>query len=293
MKIKKPNDTILVDNVTQRDLLDAICSKRSGTLKRFFLQHKVSFLDDNDRFYSEFETTKFYINSQVDYRAVQKSLNNLYKNAADNSDRKYIGKMRKQNRQLLCPYCLRSNCRTLDHYFDKVSYSELSLNMWNLVPTCGDCNFKKLSTHIASSSQRFIHPYFDDFYDKNHSYFLKIITTETVNAILVNFDFMADPNLVNPNEISVINWHIQELEITIDNADMFRKDFEYYIYKTRQKGLQTNQEIENFLNEELSYERKFSWRGVMLHSLSSDTDNFLMFIDLVYCAKYTLLDEQV
>jgi len=287
MKIKKPND-FLVENTTQRALLEAVCSNRSGKLKTFFSQNKDIFLDDNDRFYTEFFNSNFYRNSQLDYRTVQKSLNNLYKSAAGDNERAYIGMMRRLHRQLLCPYCLRSNCRTLDHYFDKVSYSELSLNIWNLVPTCGDCNFKKLSTRVTSSSQRFIHPYFDEFYDRNESYFLKLITTETENAILVNFGFTANPNLANESISSVINWHIQELEITIDNADMFRKDFEYYINKTRQKGLQDSTDIEHFINEELSYEREFSWRGVMLNSLSSDNENFLSFIELVHSQKYIL-----
>ena len=141
---------------------------------------------------------------------------------------------------------------------------------------------------ITSSSQRFIHPYFDEFYDKNDSYFLKLITIETDDAILVNFDFTANPRLANPSVRSVINWHIQELEITIDNADMFRKDFEYYINKTRKKNLQNNQEIQDFINEEMSYEREFSWRGVMLNSLSSDQENFRIFIELVYSVKYIL-----
>lgn len=144
MKIKKPNDVVFVDNITQRALLEAVCSNRSGALKTFFSQNKDIFLDDNDRFYTEFSNSNFYRNSQLDYKPVQKSLNNLYKSAADDNEREYIGKMRRLHRQLLCPYCLRSNCRTLDHYFDKVSYSELSLNIWNLVPTCGDCNFKNL-----------------------------------------------------------------------------------------------------------------------------------------------------
>lgn len=288
MKITKPNDVIFVDNITHRVLLDTVCSKRAGKLKTFFSQNKNTFLDDNDRFYTEFSNSNFYRNSQLDYRTVQEPLNNLYKNASREKDLAYIGKMRRLHRQLLCPYCLRSNCRTLDHYFDKISYSELSLNIWNLVPTCGDCNFKKLSTHITNSSQRFIHPYFDEFYDKNESYFIKIIATETENAIFVNFDFTANPNLVNPRVKSVINWHIQELEITIDNADMFRKDFEYYINKTRKKRLQNSQDIEYFINEELSYELEFSWRGVMLNSLSSDHENFRIFISLVHSQKYIL-----
>lgn len=288
MKINKPDEVILIDNITQRALLESVCSNRSGTLKSFFSQNKNAFLDDNDRFYSEFFNFQFYRNSQLDYGAVQTSLNNLYKSASTNNERSYIGKMRKLHRQLLCPYCLRSNCKTLDHYFDKISYSELSLNIWNLVPTCGDCNFKKLSTRITNSSQRFIHPYFDDFYDKIDSYFLKIIITRNENAILVNFDFTANPNLVNPSVISVLNWHIRQLEINIDNADMFRKDFDYFINKVRQKELQNNQEIQDFLNEEFSYEREFSWRGVMLHSLISENENSQSFIELVYSEKYAL-----
>ncbi|MGI4224593.1 hypothetical protein ACR2U5_23150, partial [Klebsiella pneumoniae] len=67
-----------------------------------------------------------------------------------------------------------------------------------------------------------------------------------------------------------------------------RKDFEYYINKTRKKNLQNNQEIQDFINEEMSYEREFSWRGVMLNSLSSDQENFRIFIELVYSVKYIL-----
>lgn len=38
----------------------------------------------------------------------------------------------------------------------------------------------------------------------------------------------------------------------------------------------------------MSYEREFSWRGVMLNSLSSDQENFRIFIELVYSVKYIL-----
>ncbi|EPO4647804.1 hypothetical protein ACUAYR_005502 [Klebsiella pneumoniae] len=90
MKIKKPNDVVFVDNITQRALLEAVCSNRSGALKTFFSQNKDIFLDDNDRFYTEFSNSNFYRNSQLDYKPVQKSLNNLYKSAADDNEREYI-----------------------------------------------------------------------------------------------------------------------------------------------------------------------------------------------------------
>lgn len=59
MKIKKPNDVVFVDNITQRALLEAVCSNRSGALKTFFSQNKDIFLDDNDRFYTDFPIPTF------------------------------------------------------------------------------------------------------------------------------------------------------------------------------------------------------------------------------------------
>ncbi|MBN3238279.1 MULTISPECIES: HNH endonuclease [Pectobacterium] len=286
MKIKKPSDIIFVGDVTQRKLLEEVCSKRSSSLKIFFQKNKTAFLNDNDRFYRDFNNYNFYNSSETSYVSVKNSLNNLYKSAADDNERKYIKDFRKQHRQLLCPYCLRSTCRTLDHYFDKAKYSELSLNLWNLVPTCGDCNFKKLSTKISSGVERFIHPYFDDFYDKNESYHLNLIINTTSNAILVNFDFTANPGLPDQSMQSVINWHIKTLEVSIDNADMFRKDLEYFVNKIRTKGFTDRSDILDFITEELSYERGFSWRGVILHSLCHSQQNFENLLLLVFNNKY-------
>ena len=64
--------------------------------------------------------------------------------------------------QTKCPYCMINRPNTLDHYFDKDDYPELSVYVPNLVPCCSECNSLKSTFLFNSQGKReYIHFHHD------------------------------------------------------------------------------------------------------------------------------------
>lgn len=59
-----------------------------------------------------------------------------------------------------CPYCNHNRPRTLDHFLPKSEYPSLSIEPWNLVPACGDCNFYMRNFVPGRREESMFHPYF-------------------------------------------------------------------------------------------------------------------------------------
>ncbi|MDU7350587.1 MAG: HNH endonuclease signature motif containing protein [Citrobacter freundii] len=279
MKIKNPNETILLNGITIRGLLENIKHNRKGRLRTFLndTNNWLTFISDNERLSLDFERTNNYTASTLNYSSIKEPLINLYNSSKKYLECKYISDIRELYRNLKCPYCGQGVCSTLDHYFDKDAFCELSLNVWNLVPSCGDCNFKKLNNKIDSPTERFLHPFFDDEF-KNGSemnlYFVKIELF--TNPYIYILDLQPHPNL-NANTKSVVSWHIKKMETKSRNGLIIRSDFAYWINKVKKKTnhLSDEQSILEYLREEYESEIDFSWRGVVLNSIISDNENFL------------------
>jgi hypothetical protein len=60
----------------------------------------------------------------------------------------------------LCVYCLHSVATTLDHFVPKTLVPGLSIDPWNLVPACSDCNHSLLDNFSAQAAEQMLHPYF-------------------------------------------------------------------------------------------------------------------------------------
>lgn len=59
----------------------------------------------------------------------------------------------------LCSYCQHSQATTLDHFLPKSWVPGLSIEPWNLVPSCQQCNKKLLSFHALTEEEALFHPY--------------------------------------------------------------------------------------------------------------------------------------
>lgn len=290
MKVIKPDENILSSGKDIDYFLSPVCDKRIGKLKAFFATYKTEYIADNVRFYQEFNADRNYTKSAIDYAVVKKQLNGLYDSATVDNERSYIKEFRKSQRAKKCPYCLKGNCKTLDHYFDKASYPELSLNVWNLAPSCGDCNYAKLSEKIVSSDQRFLHPLFDDYYQDIESYFVRFDIFNVKLKRYVGFNLEANPGLKDTAKINVINWHIIKMETNRDHVDNFREDFMYWIGKATSRMERTSpiNSLYQFLYDELKYEKSFNWRAVILNSIICDETNFYKFYDLIKHGNYVV-----
>lgn len=59
----------------------------------------------------------------------------------------------------LCCYCQYGQATTLDHFVPKELVPALSIDPWNLVPACQQCNHKLQSLYGASAEEQMLHPY--------------------------------------------------------------------------------------------------------------------------------------
>lgn len=278
MKIKNPIETVLNNGTTVRTLLEAIKSNRKGRLRAFLEDagNWRAFVADNERLSVEFESSNNYIASTTDYSSIRQSLINLYNESRKYDECKFISKIRKLYKSLRCPFCGQGVCSTLDHYFDKDAFCELSLNVWNLVPSCGDCNFKKLNNKIASPTERFLHPFFDEQFANGSEMSLYFVHVESFNLNhIFTTSLTAHPNL-DDNIKSIVSWHLRSMEIESRNGVIIREELSYWINKVRKRSAQLNskQLVLDFLQEEYEDEIHFSWRGVVLNSITSNQNNF-------------------
>jgi len=94
-----------------------------------------------------------------------------------------------------CPYCNINSIYTVvedekeekivrpefDHFFDKDTYPILSLSIYNLIPSCHQCN-SNLKHTKSFNLDEYIHPYIDDL-DKEIKFNLKIIDSKFYYSI--------------------------------------------------------------------------------------------------------------
>jgi 5-methylcytosine-specific restriction endonuclease McrA len=278
MKIKTPAETILLNGTTIKTLLEKVKGNRRGNLRAFLnnANNWRKFILDNERLSLEFEATNNYSVSTINYSTVRESLINLYNSSKNYQECSYISDMRDLYKNIKCPYCGQGVCSTLDHYFDKDAFCELSLNVWNLVPSCGDCNFKKLNKRIDSPTERFLHPFFDEHFKNGSEMELYFVRLELFsNTYFYVLNLQAHPS-IDDNTKSIVNWHINKMDIASRNGLIIREEFKYWINKVRRRinRLTDEQLVLLFLQEELEDENKFSWRGVVLNSIISDRENF-------------------
>lgn len=134
----------------------------------------------------------------------------------------------------------------LDHFFAKSRYPYLSISMFNLIPSCANCN--KLKGDIEFNLTNAIHPYYDDMnrymeFDLDEDdfldYFLKTKKTKDIK-IKIN---KRKSVLPNSREESKVDFHIQKFGLSevyehfsdIGEELLFKA---YYYNSTRKEELQ-------------------------------------------------------
>ncbi|MCR8659182.1 HNH endonuclease [Paenibacillus endoradicis] len=61
-----------------------------------------------------------------------------------------------------CPACGQRKVSSLDHYLPKAFYPSLVVTPFNLIPSCDQCNKKKLDRVPESVEESTLHPYYDE-----------------------------------------------------------------------------------------------------------------------------------
>lgn len=76
-----------------------------------------------------------------------------------------LDELRSKNELQSCPNCGEDGSpNTLDHYLPKVTYPELSVCIYNLIPMCSKCQSEKSTDYKGVNNNKlFFHPYYDNY----------------------------------------------------------------------------------------------------------------------------------
>jgi len=119
--------------------------------------------------------------------------------------RNYYNKWLVSTENEVCPLCGVRPVKTLDHYLPKADYPIFSITPINLIPSCRDCNFDKLTQTATCRAEETLHPYFDDI-EAEEWLFADIETTP-----IVGFSFrVSKPAGWSPILFSRVKGHFQK-----------------------------------------------------------------------------------
>lgn len=164
-KLQKPTDN------PEDVFLDCISNIRNSSFKARLLACKNEIIKASQEFETKAVTVELHtINTQdkVANIVLADEMVKIYKTKLAKKrqpGRKYYDKIISAAPQGICPLCGQRTVSTLDHHLAKSKYPALAVAPNNLIPSCSDCNKKKLDTSPSSSEEETIHPYFDNFED--------------------------------------------------------------------------------------------------------------------------------
>jgi hypothetical protein len=191
-----------------------------------------------------------------------------YKSAAKGLGLAWIKELRTKHPHVSCPMCGSTNVTSLDHILPKEDYPELAIFSYNLVPSCQPCNNRRGKKGAFSSSQGFIHPYFDaailDVLE------LRIQFTQPFTA--VGFELIVTG--VQGSDFDRVTWHINNSI----NFVVLRRSMRSFWAKWWEKSFATKNslQIQSSIIEEVRVESKVnsrnSWEAAFLKGLATDID---------------------
>ncbi len=116
-----------------------------------------------------------------------------------------------------CPFCGISESSTLDHYLPKEQYPEFSIFPANLVPSCAECNTRKMDRILEEGTdlRMFLHPCFDTVPDL---VFLMVRTRLKANALILSYH-LTRPEGMAMETFMHLRSHFNELNL----ADRYRR----------------------------------------------------------------------
>lgn len=142
--------------------------------------------------------------------------------------------------QTKCPYCMINRPNTLDHYFDKDDYPELSVYVPNLVPCCSECNSLKSTFLFDSQGKReYIH-FHHDLIPEEQFLFVRCSFSEPEGIPKVNV-YLSFGSGDAPSEL--IQTHFRKLSLVKKYEEVIKDNIAPIVEEIRmhlQNGLSMN-----------------------------------------------------
>ncbi|MCM3441564.1 hypothetical protein AB3Z07_26770 (plasmid) [Metabacillus halosaccharovorans] len=138
-------------------------------------------------------------------------LKSVYKqkfSAAKGPGRDIYLKIRGASPRNTCPICGQRKVSTLDHYLAQTHYPSLVVAPINLVPSCFDCNKKKLSSKASTHLEETLHPYLDELGEERFL-FMEIKEDIELNICF----FISKPNIWEDDFYCRVKNHFVDMEL--------------------------------------------------------------------------------
>lgn len=224
MELKVKSTTIPISTIS--DFYPQFCGKmKTSPLKDKFIGIYSKILNEECRYFyfARMNSIEKYSNSSYleDPSLTSEDFDKLFerfKKSSVTSDVKQ--ELLTTVSQSKCLYCeKRSGNDSLDHLLPKSKFGYLAVTPTNLVSCCSTCNSKK-----NSSTEGFVHPYFENF---NQYDFVKcsvsIVNLNNINAIHVDFSFALFGQ--SKYEISLS----QRLKVLFDSLELRKRYSDYCV----------------------------------------------------------------
>ncbi|WP_447902988.1 hypothetical protein [Pseudomonas serbica] len=150
----------------------------------------------------------------------KKSFKTLYTHPKEGSSQGVVLKDLNDHELNLCPACGEfGKPNTLDHYLPKGKYPHFSITPVNLFPMCDSCQKEKLEkTNTLQEARLFLHPYFDDFVERQIIHVVIEPPYDTPTFRLELSDWLIG------EQRSVVQAHVRELAIERRFATFFKAE---------------------------------------------------------------------
>ncbi|MDM1283979.1 HNH endonuclease [Acinetobacter towneri] len=133
-----------------------------------------------------------------------------YKNSKLTAFRRAISTDTSSTYQATCQYCTVNSVNSLDHFVPKDLFPEFSVHPSNLVPSCTECNSKKLVRWLNNNQHLFLNLYIDLL--PNKQYLFVELNVISLNKVDVNFK-VDNPNNIPVQLYTIITSHYTELDL--------------------------------------------------------------------------------
>jgi hypothetical protein len=143
------------------------CAKglRDAQLRNAVLAAIPDFISNSSTYRARAAVNKFHDSTPADYPVsglTYTQVQSLYTNrlARPRSPaRRIYDELMSAATHGLCTYCRHGQAMTLDHFLPKAVFSGLSIEPWNLVPSCQRCNHRLGETWEDDPDTEMLHPY--------------------------------------------------------------------------------------------------------------------------------------
>ena len=111
----------------------------------------------------------------------------------------------------LCPYCVINSSGTTEHILPKEKYPEYAVNVLNLIPGCGDCNWAKGEKVLDDDGNKLIINFYTDVLPDVQFLFVDI--TEKAGMLRFEYKLSNEGNLINTELFALIERHFDKLHL--------------------------------------------------------------------------------